>query len=132
MANRDWAELKPLIQQAWPSVPEPQLDATGGDRDALIEVIRTQAGLDATTAEAQLDALLGDDDAPSGAGAKGSSDAAAASGLPLQSGAPSNAANAGEGTAYAEGEQGTSGIGQEGTPAADASASNEQEQRRAS
>jgi len=61
MPNRDWAEMKPMLMQAWPSLPDEQLEATQGDREAVLELVTAQVGIEREDAEAELDALLGDE-----------------------------------------------------------------------
>jgi hypothetical protein len=61
MAERDWAEIKPLVMQTWPSLAEEDVDATNGDREELLALIEAQAGIEPEDAAAELDTLLGDE-----------------------------------------------------------------------
>lgn len=50
-----------MLMQAWPNLPDEQLEATQGDREAVLELVTAQVGIEREDAEAELDALLGDE-----------------------------------------------------------------------
>jgi hypothetical protein len=56
--KQDWSELKQRLQERYPGLTEKELDATEGERDALVALLELRLGFGRQNAEQDVDRLL--------------------------------------------------------------------------
>ncbi len=57
--TRDWTETKRRLRERWPGLPEEDLDASNGERAALLGLLQGRLGYARAKAEQDLDEILG-------------------------------------------------------------------------
>lgn len=53
--EEDWQRLKGRIHETWPLLSDDEIDATEGDRDRFVAAVQERYGLEAKTAEEQVE-----------------------------------------------------------------------------